>query len=167
MFWTYGDLWLTDRVFTEKDYVFNSASEFPYMIPDFPEIQKYHEYIKTFPEKDSPTIFGMNVSADTTFRLFESQTMINTLIDTMPKEAGGGSGRTKEDEVKDKLETDLIKQLPENFVEQDYKEKLSAMQIPRGLAADKNVPLNIFLRQEIEQLQTVLDIVRTTMSDMV
>ena len=167
MFWTYGDLWLTDRVFAEKDYIFNSASEFPYMIPDFPEIQKYHEYIKTFPEKDSPTIFGMNVSADTTFRLFESQTMINTLIDTMPKEAGGGSGRTKEDEVKDKLETDLIKQLPENFVEQDYKEKLSAMQIPRGLAADKNVPLNIFLRQEIEQLQTVLDIVRSTMSDMV
>jgi dynein heavy chain len=109
----------------------------------------------------------MNVSADTTFRLFESQSMINTLIDTMPKEAGGGSGRTKEDEVKDKLEQDLIKQLPENFVEQDYKEKLSAMQIPRGLAADKNVPLNIFLRQEIEQFQTVLDIVRSTMSDMV
>ena len=93
--------------------------------------------------------------------------MINTLIDTMPKEAGGGSGRTKEDEVKDKLEQDLIRQLPENFVEQDYKEKLSAMQIPRGLAADKNVPLNIFLRQEIEQFQTVLDIVRSTMSDMV
>lgn len=62
-------------------------------------------------------IFGLNVSADLTFRLAESQSMINTLIDTMPKEAGGGSGRTKEDEVRDKLEQDLIKQLPENFVE--------------------------------------------------
>ena len=41
------------------------------------------------------------------------------------------------------------------------------MQIPRGLAADKNVPLNIFLRQEIEQFQTVLDVVRKTMADMV
>merc|ERR1712060_767455 len=58
-------------------------------------------------------------------------------------------------------------QLPENFVEQDYKEKLSAMQVPRGLSKDKNIPLDIFLRQEIEQLQTVLDIVRRTMSDMV
>ena len=57
--------------------------------------------------------------------------------------------------------------MPENFVEQDYKEKLSAMQVPRGLSKDKNIPLDIFLRQEIEHLQTVLDIVRRTMNDMV
>lgn len=41
------------------------------------------------------------------------------------------------------------------------------MQIPRGLDPKQNVPLNIFLRQEIEQIQAVLDIVRRTMSDMV
>ena len=97
MFWTYGDLWLTERVFNEKDYNFNSLSEFPYTIPDHPEIARYHEYIKTFPEKDSPVIFGLNVSADLTFRLAESQLMINTLIDTMPKDAGGGGGASKED----------------------------------------------------------------------
>lgn len=125
-------------------------SEFPYQIPDYPEIQKYHEYINSFPEKDSPTIFGLNISADMTFRLAESQGMINTLIDTMPKESSGESGRTKEDEVREKLELDLIRQLPENFVEQDYKERLSAMSIPRGLDPKKNVPLSIFLRQEIE-----------------
>lgn len=109
MFWTYGELWLTERVFNEKDYNFNSISEFPYQIPDHPELKNYHDYIQTFPEKDSPVIFGLNVSADLTFRLAESQSMINTLIDTMPKEGGGGSGRTKEDEVRDKLELDLIK----------------------------------------------------------
>jgi len=61
----------------------------------------------------------------------------------------------------------LIRQLPENFIEQDYKEKLSAMQLPRGLDPAKNVPLSIFLRQEIEQFQVVLDIVRKTMTSMV
>ena len=167
MFKTYGEFWLNERVFSEKDYNFNTLSEFPYQIPDSPEIQKYHEYIRTFPEKDSPTIFGLNVSADLTFRLAESQSMINTLIDTMPKEGGGGGGRTKEDEVKDKLEQDLIRQLPENFIEQDYKEKISALPVPRGLPAGEAVPLSIFLRQEIEQLQVVLDIVRKTMTDMV
>lgn len=167
MFLTYGGLWLTERVFNEKDYTFNSLSEFPYQIPDYPEIPKYHEYIASFPEKDSPVIFGLNVSADLTFRLAESQSMINVLVDIMPKDGGGGEGRSKEDEVRDKLEQDLIRQLPENFVEQDYKEKLSAMPIPRGLDKDKNVPLAIFLRQEIEQLQVVLDIVRTTMTNMV
>ena len=167
MFKTYGEFWLNERVFSEKDYNFNTLSEFPYQIPDYPEIQKYHEYIRTFPEKDSPVIFGLNVSADLTFRLAESQSMINTLIDTMPKEGGGGGGRTKEDEVKDKLEQDLIRQLPENFVEQEYKERISALPIPRGLPAGEAVPLYIFLRQEIEQLQVVLSIVRKTMTDMV
>ena len=152
MFQTYGGLWLTPKIFDEKDYNFMPLSEFPYLIPDFPEIQKYQEYIKTFPEKDSPVIFGLNVTADLTFRLAESQAMLNTLIDTMPKDSGGGSGKTKEDEVKERLEQDLIKQLPPNFVEQDYKEKLSMMQVPRGLDATKNVPLTNFLRQEIEQL---------------
>lgn len=93
--------------------------------------------------------------------------MINTLIDTMPKDAGGGGGASKEDQVKEKLETDLLRQLPDNFVEQDYKEKLSAMQVPRGLDPTKNIPLSIFLRQEIEQFQVVLGIVRKTMNDMV
>ena len=93
--------------------------------------------------------------------------MINTLIDTMPKEGGGGGGKTKEDEVRDKLEQELIRSLPDNFVEQDYKEKLSAMQTPRGLDPNKNVPLNIFLGQEIEQIQSVLDVVRKTCTDMV
>jgi len=38
MFQTYGNLWLTDRVFNDKDYNFNSLSEFAYTIPDYPEI---------------------------------------------------------------------------------------------------------------------------------
>jgi len=117
LFNAYGSLWLDNKIVTEKDFNFMPISEFPYMIPDYPEIQKYQEYIKSFPEKDSPVIFGLNTSADLTYRLNESLGMINTLIDTMPKDAGGSTGRTKEDEVKDRLEQDLIKQLPPNFVE--------------------------------------------------
>jgi len=41
------------------------------------------------------------------------------------------------------------------------------MPCPRGLDPTKNIPLSIFLRQEIEQLQVVLSIVRKTMNDMV
>lgn len=49
------------------------------------------------PEKDNPLIFGLHPNADLTFRLKESTEMINTLIDTQPKEAGAGSGMSKED----------------------------------------------------------------------
>lgn len=60
------------------------------------------------PEKDNPLIFGLHPNADLTFRLKESTEMINTLIDTQPKEAGAGSGKSKEDEVKEKLEKDFL-----------------------------------------------------------
>jgi len=167
MFATYGAIWLTEKVFSDQTFHFNPASEFDYHIPDCPEFSKYAEFIKELPPRDSPSIFGLNNTADLTFRLQESQKMLDTLIDTMPKEGGGSGGKTKEEEVKDKLDQELIKALPENFVELDYKEKLSGMPTPKGLDPNKNVPLNVFLRQEIEQFQSVLNIVRKTMSDMV
>lgn len=34
--------------------------------------------------------------------------MINTLVDTQPKEASGAGGRSREDEVKDKIEKELL-----------------------------------------------------------
>lgn len=77
--------------------------------------------------------------------------MLNTLIDTMPKESGGLGGKTPEEIVREKLETDLIKSLPPDFIEIEYKEQISRIQIPSGLDPKMNIPLNTFLRQEIEQ----------------
>jgi len=34
MFTTYGQLWLTPKVFDEPNYSFNSLSEFQYYVPD-------------------------------------------------------------------------------------------------------------------------------------
>jgi len=92
--------------------------------------------------------------------------MISTLIDIAPKQSGGGTGKTKEEEVKDMC-INLSKQLPDDFVEVVYKEALSKLPTPKGLSSGKNVPLNVFLRQEIEQFQRVLDIVRVTFKDLV
>lgn len=166
MFSTYGQLWLTQKVFDETGFNFNTLSEFSYFIPDVQEIGKYQEYIHTFPESDDPTIFGLNVSADLTYRINESKKMIDTLIDTAPKSSGGGGGKTKEEEVKD-LCASLEKQLPDDFIEVEYKESLSRLAIPKGLSANKNVPLTVFLRQEIEVFQVVIDAVRVTLKDVV
>jgi len=38
--------------------------------------------------------------------------MLTTLIDTQPKEASGGSGKSVEEEVKDKIEKELLNNLP-------------------------------------------------------
>jgi len=90
--------------------------------------------------------------------------MIAVLVDTQPKESGGGSGKSREEEVKDKLQQELIKLLPNDFVEVEVDEKLKTLKGPKSLNdTGKTVPLNVFLFQEIQRLQIVLNIVRTTM----
>jgi dynein heavy chain len=85
------------------------------------------DYINSMPQKDSPTVFGLHPNADLTFRLKESLEMINVLIDTQPKESSGGSGMSKEDEVKLRIEKDLIPMLPSPFLEAETEELLRKM----------------------------------------
>lgn len=167
MFQAYGALWITDDVFREK-YSFNTLiTEYNYQIPDYTEHQKYLEHIQTLPERDNPLIFGLNGNADLTYRLKESGEMINVLVDTQPKESGGGSGKSREEEVKDKLQQELLKLLPPDFLEVEVNEKLKTLKGPKGLESGATVPLNVFLFQEIQRITRVLDIVRGTMTDMV
>ena len=168
MFQAYGNLWLTDAVFT-PNYCFNNlVSDFNYQIPDFNEHTRFVEYINTMPEKDHPLIFGLNSNADLTYRLKESSEMIVILVETMPKEASGSGGKSREEEVKEKLETELIKLLPPDFNEIEIEERLKALKGPKGITdVGKGIPLNVFLFQELQRFQMVLTIVRRTMSDMV
>jgi len=161
-------LWICEDVFKEK-YCFNNLiTEYNYHIPDFSEHSRYLEHINTLPEKDNPLIFGLNGNADLTYRLKESGEMINVLVDTQPKDSGGGSGRSREDEVKDKLNNELIKLLPPDFNEIEIDEKLKTLRGPKSLSdTGKAIPLNVFLFQELQRFQKVLDIVRGTMTDMV
>ena len=72
--------------------------------------------------------------------------MIAILIDTMPKESSGSGGKSREVVVKEKLQTDLIKLLPPDFVENDIDEKLKTLKGPKGLTdTGKAIPLNVFL----------------------
>lgn len=127
------------------------------------------EYIEKMPGNDTPAIFGLHPNADLSFRLLESSLMINTLLDIQPKDAGGGgSGKSREEEVKDKLQKELMPMLPPDYVELEVKEKLKVTKGPKGLGEpgkyDFMVPLNIFLKQEIDRFTMILTIVKTTMT---
>jgi len=61
------------------------------------EIAKYRAHIDKLSHIDSPEIFGLHPSADITFRLKESLAMINTIIETRPKEGGIVGGKSREE----------------------------------------------------------------------
>lgn len=116
-------------------------------------------------------IFGLHPNADLTFRLKESQEMITTMVDIQPKESGGGSGKSREEEVKEKVEKELLGQLPPDLIKAEIDMKIANLGGPKSLSVEKGkgnqVPLNIFLGQELERFKSVLTIVRTTMLNMI
>lgn len=101
MFMTYGTRWITEACF-QPNYPFEvSITEFSYRIPEASEHSRFMEYIESMPGNDKPEIFGLHSNADLTFRLNESLAMIAVLMETQPKESSGGSGKSREEEVKD------------------------------------------------------------------
>jgi len=152
MFNTYTQFWIQEQIFT-PNYQFNQqVTEFNYHIPDATEHVRFMEYINKMPANDGPPIFGLHPNADLTFRLQESNAMINVLLDTMPKDAGGGGGMSKEDLVKEKIEKELLPMLPQDFIMMDVNDRLKNLKGPRGLGESGQyhlIPLNIFLFQEI------------------
>jgi len=78
--------------------------------------------------------------------------MITTLIDIQPKDSQSGSGKSREDEVKEKLEKDLLPMLPQDFLEVEIEERIDKMKGPRGInKTGLDVPLNVFLSQELQR----------------
>jgi dynein heavy chain len=148
----YTYLWINENCFQPNYNFMPSVTDFVYQIPDAQEHPKYMEYISEMPGSDNPPIFGLHPNADLTFSLKDSLNMINTMLDTQPKDGGGGGGLSREDTVKEKIEKELLPQLPADINPLDTAEKLRSLKGPKGLGeAGKYdlIPLNIFLSQEL------------------
>lgn len=155
LFKTYTTVWLSNSTcqdgfsFNPKAPIFKIPDNFVYKVENAENITQYHNYIKSFPEIDSPEIFGLHPNADLTFRVKEVTALLNTLGETQPKGGGGGGdGMSREDIVSEKAQ-EIIGRIPEHYVEEEYKLKINKL---GGLT----VPLNIFLYQEIQRLQNVI-----------
>lgn len=155
MFKTYTQVWLNSNTcsegfsFNPKVPIFKMPDNFVYKVENHESISNYHAYIKSFPEIDSPEIFGLHPNADLTFRVKEVNALLHTLGETQPKGGGGGGeGMSREDIVFEKAQ-EIAGRMPAEYNEDDYKAKIQRL---GGLA----IPLNIFLFQEIQRLQNVL-----------
>ncbi|KAF4646421.1 hypothetical protein FOL47_006339, partial [Perkinsus chesapeaki] len=158
LFNTYAAKWFCDDVF-QKAFAFNNYhSDHQYTIPDGLEIQQYRENIEKVPAVDSPLIFGLHTNADLTYRQLEASMMLTTIQETLPKEGGGGSGKSRDEIVKDKA-NEVLAKVPPDFVEEIFRSQIAKLKGPpntpdKGFAA----PLNIFLFQELQRIQRVIGI---------
>ncbi|CAF5161209.1 unnamed protein product, partial [Rotaria magnacalcarata] len=80
--------------------------------------------------------------------------VLDTILSIQPKEARAGTGETRESSVY-RLATETLEKLPPDYIAYEVKERLSRLE-----------PMNIFLRQEIDRFQRVINIVRITLIDL-
>ena len=74
--------------------------------------------------------------------------ILDTILSVQPKESAGGKpGETRENVVY-KIAEDMLRKLPRDYVPHEVKESLVRL---GGL-----LPMNIFLRQEIDRIQKIL-----------
>lgn len=125
-----------------------------YGVPLFDEFVKHREFIVgSYPDVDTPEVFGMHSNADITYRTRQAQEALATILDIQPRGGVSTGGITREDKVLS-MTDGYLKQLPDKW-NPDRKAHLSAQ-----------TPLTIFAGQEIDRLENCIRSIRRTCLDL-
>ncbi|KAF5296158.1 hypothetical protein FQA39_LY12612 [Lamprigera yunnana] len=128
-----------------------------YKVPQTRNLQGYLDYINGLHASDIPEVFGLHGNADITYQINTIKGILDTIVNVQPKEGGGGGGETRESIVYS-LANDMLEKLPKIYNSFEVKEALQRM--------GPLLPINIFLRQEIDRIQKVIKTVQSTLCDL-
>lgn len=145
-------VWFSEKMF-EPSFCFYTG----YKIPICKTLDQYFEFIQSLPSLDNPEVFGLHPNADITYQSNTASDVLETITNIQPKESGGGVGETREAIVY-RLSEDMLSKLPPNYVPHEVKARLMKMGHLNSM--------NIFLRQEIDRMQKVISILRSSLSDL-
>lgn len=149
---TFTKNWFSESLF-EEGFEFHRG----YPVLHYKQNAEYIRAFEDFPTNDPPQLFGLHPNANITYQTNTCQDILDTIISIQPKDAAVGSGETRESAVSQQA-TYMLDKLPPMY---DYFEVRKRMELMGRLN-----PLNIFLRQEIDRMQKVLIMVRSTLFDL-
>ncbi|XP_033231151.1 dynein heavy chain 5, axonemal [Belonocnema kinseyi] len=128
-----------------------------YKVPQTRNLQGYVDYINNLAGNDTPEVFGLHPNADITYQINTAKGILDTILSVQPKEGGSQGGETRESIVY-RLADDMLAKLPKQYNSFEVKEALQRM--------GPLLPMNIFLRQEIDRVMKVIKEVQTTLTNL-
>ncbi|XP_029979746.1 dynein heavy chain 5, axonemal [Sphaeramia orbicularis] len=150
---TFTQVWFSEKTFSDNFFFYKG-----YTIPTKAKtVQDILQHIEALPLVDSPEVFGLHPNADITYQTNLANETLSTIINIQPKDSGGGAGETREASVQ-RLANEMLEKLPPDYVPHEVKSQLQRL--------GPLQPMNIFLRQEVDRMQRVISIVRTTLTDL-
>ncbi|KAM8731517.1 dynein axonemal heavy chain 5 [Acanthopagrus schlegelii] len=150
---TFTCVWFSENTFSDKFCFYKG-----YSIPGRAKtVQEVLQHIEALPLVDTPEVFGLHPNADITYQTNLANETLSTIISIQPKDSGGGAGETREASVQ-RLASEMLEKLPPDYVPHEVKGQLQRM--------GPLQPMNIFLRQELDRMQRVISIVRSTLTDL-
>lgn len=75
---------------------------------------------------------------------------MDTILSVQPKESGGGKAGETREVIVFKIAEDMLRKIPRDYVSHEVRDALAKL---GGL-----LPMNIFLRQEIDRMQKILSL---------
>ncbi|XP_055377517.1 dynein axonemal heavy chain 5 [Condylostylus longicornis] len=149
---TFCAVWFSESLLTQSFEFYKG-----YKVPITRNINGYVDYINSLPINDTPEVFGLHTNADITYQINTAKGILDTILSVQPKEGGNTGGETRESIVY-QLAADMLRKLPPPYNAYEVRESLNRM--------GPLLPMNIFLRQEIDRMQRVIKAVKSCLSDL-
>uniref|UniRef100_A0A8C3EQ44 Dynein axonemal heavy chain 17 n=1 Tax=Corvus moneduloides TaxID=1196302 RepID=A0A8C3EQ44_CORMO len=127
-----------------------------FMIPPRLDYEAYHQYIDDNLPGESPHLYGLHPNAEMGFLTITSERLFRTVLELQPKEsdAAGGSGTSREEQVKSVLD-EILGQLPEPFNMEDMMAK-----------AKEKTPYTVVALQECERMNILTHEIRRSLKEL-
>ncbi|CRK87169.1 CLUMA_CG000977, isoform A [Clunio marinus] len=151
----FAKAYFSDEMFKDTFAYYSEKDKFSYKIVVQKTAEDYLDYFDTMPSTDPPNVYGLHPNADITYQTNKTNQILDTIISVQPKESSGSGGETRESVVTRQVE-EMLTRIPQPYDEFEVKKSLT-----------KDItPMNIFLRQEIDRIQSIILLVKSTLSDL-
>uniref|UniRef100_A0ACB8FLL7 Dynein heavy chain 3, axonemal n=2 Tax=Sphaerodactylus townsendi TaxID=933632 RepID=A0ACB8FLL7_9SAUR len=128
------------------------SSEEEYYIPPYGPHQSYIDYLRRLPITTHPGVFGLHENADITKDNQETNLLFNSVLLTLPRQAGGG-GKSPQETVEE-LAQDILSKLPNDFDLESVMAKYPVLY---------QESMNTVLRQELIRFNRLTEVVRSSL----